>query len=322
MAGIGAPGGAGRGAIEALVVIGGSTASGKSALALALARELDGVVVNADSQQLFADLPTLTARPDAADLARAPHRLYGLLAADEQPSVARWLDLVVPVLGELRAERRAAILVGGTGLYLHALLRGLPPMPEIPAELRGELRAWAGDRPTAALHARLAARDPAMAARLSPTDRQRLLRAIEVVEATGRSLLAWQADPPVRPPLPPLLAGMALVPPAAVVNPRIEARLAAMLAGGALDEVGELLARRPDATALPIAKVHGLREFAAVQLGTLTPAAATAGIAAQIRQYAKRQRTWFRHQLPELAAVAAVGESEEALAAARILIAR
>jgi tRNA dimethylallyltransferase len=229
---------------------------------------------------------------------------------------------MAPVLAEARGDRRMLILVGGTGLYLHALLHGLPSMPDIGDEVRGALRAWAADRPAAELHARLAGRDPAMAARLRPSDRQRLLRAIEVVEATGRSLLAWQADPPVRLALPPLRAALALVPPAATVNPRIEARLAAMLAAGALDEVGALLERRPDATALPIAKVHGLRELAAVGTGMLPQDAATASIAAQIRQYAKRQRTWFRHRLAELTAIAAVGESPEASGAARDLIFR
>ena len=287
-----------------------------------MARLLDGIVVNADSQQLFADLPILTARPVAADLAQAPHRLYGVLAATEQPSVARWLELIGPVLAEVRAARRPLILVGGTGLYLHALLHGLPAMPEIPAALRGELRAWAAARPTAELHARLAARDAEMAGRLSPSDRQRLLRALEVMEATGRSLRAWQADPPVRLALPPLLAGMALVPPAATVNPRIEARLEAMLEAGAWGEIHDLLERVPEATTLPIAKVHGLREFAAVLRDAVPAQSARASVATQIRQYAKRQRTWFRHRLPELAAIPAVGDSPQALAAARNLILR
>jgi tRNA dimethylallyltransferase len=283
---------------------------------------LDGIVVNADSQQLFANLPILTARPVAADLAQAPHRLYGVLAATEQPSVARWLELIGPVLAEVRAARRPAILVGGTGLYLHALLHGLPAMPEIPTALRGQLRAWAGARPSIELHARLAVCDPEMAERLSPSDRQRLLRALEVMEATGRSLRAWQADPPVRLPLPPLLAGMALVPPAATVNPRIEARLEAMLEAGALSEIRDLLERVPEVTTLPIAKVHGLREFAAVLRDALPAESARASVAAQIRQYAKRQRTWFRHRLPELMAIPAVGDSPQALAAARNLIFR
>jgi tRNA dimethylallyltransferase len=307
--------------IEAVVVIGGSTASGKSALALALAQELGGVVVNADSQQLFADLPILTARPTPEDEAAAPHWLYGVLAAHEQPSVGRWLALIEPVLAACRKEGRPAIVTGGTGLYLHALLHGMPEMPEIPAGLRRSLRAWAEAAGSAALHARLGERDPVMAARLRPSDTQRLLRALEVVEATGRSLAAWQQEPRRRIPLPERRLGLALVPPPTAVNPRIEVRLEVMLGAGALNEVRALLERCPDAPTLPIAKVHGLRELAALLQGRLDAAAAQRSIAAQIRQYAKRQRTWFRHQLPELTPVADVGCSPAARRLAAALLA-
>lgn len=291
------------------MVIGGSTASGKSALALALAEATGGAVVNADSQQLFRDVPTLTARPTSADEARAEHWLYGVLAAGEQPSVGRWLALVAPVITALARERRPVILTGGTGLYLHALLHGLPRMPAIPPDLRQELRTWAESRPAAAVYARLAARDPTMALQLRPSDRQRVLRALEVKMATGRSLAEWQAD--VRPgvALPTRRIGVALVPPPAVVNPRIETRYAAMLKAGVLREVRDLLLRYPDALGWPIAKVHGLRELAAVLDGRIPHEAARDLIAAQVRQYAKRQRTWFRHQLPELQMVEDVGET-------------
>jgi tRNA dimethylallyltransferase len=295
-------------AAAALVVIGGSTASGKSALALALARATGGTVVNADSQQLFADLPILTARPTVAEEALAPHRLYGLLQPHEQPSVGRWMALAAPLLASTD-ERSPLIVTGGTGLYLHALLHGFPAMPEVPAALRRDLRAWAATVPSAAIHARLAAVDPVMAARLRASDPQRLLRALEVVEATGRSLAAWQAEPRRTLPLPPRRIGLSLVPPAGLVNPRIEARLDAMLASGVLAEVAALLRRAPEADRkLPIAKVHGLRELATVVRGELDLPAARAAIVPQVRRYAKRQRTWFRHQLPELAAVAARGE--------------
>ena len=295
------------------MVIGGSTASGKSALALELARRIDGIVVNADSQQLFVDLPKLTARPTAAETAAVPHRLYGALAATEQPSVGRWLHLVAEAWAEARRLGRTAVVTGGSGLYLHALLHGLPAMPEIPAGLRAELRAFARTAPPERLHDRLAARDPRMAARLHPTDPQRVLRALEGVEASGRSLLAWQADPRQRLPLPARLAGFALVPPAAVVNARIEARLRGMIAGGVLAEVQELMARRPDATSLPIAKVHGLRELAQVCRKELALEPASRSIAAQTRQYAKRQRTWFRHQLPELQPIEGSGDGGDAI---------
>ena len=195
-------------------------------------------------------------------------------------------------------------------------------MPDIPEALRAELREWARTMPACELHARLAIRDPAIAARLQPTDTQRLLRALEVVEATGRSLQSWQAAPRQRLPLPDRILGMALVPPAAVVNPRIEARLQAMLSAGAIADVADLASRCPDAASLPIAKVHGLRELAAVVAGRMGLEAAVPLIAAQIRGYAKRQRTWFRHQLPELAAVDEVGEGAQAYALAKGLIER
>ncbi len=301
------------------MVIGGSTASGKSALALALARELGGVVVNADSQQLFADLPILTARPSVEDERAAEHLLYGVLAADEQPSVGTWLALMERTLAA--AAGRPAIVTGGTGLYLHALLHGLPEMPAVPAALRADLRAWASGVAAEAVHARLRARDPVMASRLQPGDRQRAMRALEIVEATGQSLLIWQSAPRRRLPLPDRVVGVALVPPPAVVNPRLETRLDAMLAAGAMAEVALLLHRCPDALRLPIAKVHGLRELAAVHWDMLDSGQARVAIAAQIRQYAKRQRTWFRHQLPELRPITEVGESAAALAAATSLLA-
>ena len=298
---------------ELLVVIGGSTASGKSALAQALALRMGGVIVNADSQQLFHDLPTLTARPAEHETTTVPHLLYGVLGPEEQPSIGRWLALTAETLATIRAQRRPALVVGGSGLYLHALLHGVPAMPEIPRDLRNELRAWAMTRPSAEIHARLSEVDPAMAARLCPGDRQRMLRALEVRLASGRSLLDWQGAEPQQLPLPGRIVGIALLPPADVVAPRIQVRLSAMLAAGAMREVEELLARRPDALSLPVAKVHGMRELAAVARGELSQDAAVAKIEGQIRRYAKRQRTWFRYQLPELAACVEVGESDSAL---------
>lgn len=295
-------------AIEALVVIGGSTASGKSGLALALARAVGGVVINADSQQLFADLRILTARPTPEEEAAVSHRLYGVLPADAQPSVGDWLARVAAELDRCHGAAVPAIVTGGSGLYLHALLHGMPAMPDVPPDLRRSLRSWAAGRPAAEVHARLAACDPVMAARLPRSDPQRLLRALEVVEATGRSLAEWQAMPRERPRLPGPVVGAALLPPAGIVNPRIEARLDAMLAQGARDEVAALLRRRPDALRLAVAKVHGLRELAAMERGELAHASARAAIAAQIRQYAKRQRTFFRGQLPELAVATTLGD--------------
>jgi tRNA dimethylallyltransferase len=291
-----------------LVVIGGTTASGKSALALRLAAMTGGVIVNADASQLYRDLPLLTARPTAADEVRAEHRLYGVLAAHETGSAGRWLELAGPVLAELRAAGRPAIVVGGTGLYLGALLRGIAPVPDIPSGLRQDLRATAARTPPAQLHERLAAHDPVMAARLSPTDRQRVLRALEVVLATGRSLAEWQAMPPFRLDLPALPLGLALLPPRSVLAPRVAARLEAMIEAGALDEL-RAWRDRPDVP--PTAALHkatGVPELSLVLDGCLDLATGLARAAKRTLQYAKRQRTFFRHQLPDLVAMPVTAE--------------
>ena len=233
-----------------LIVVAGPTASGKSALALRLAEAERGVVINADSMQLYRDLRRLTARPAPEDQARAPHRLYGILDAADPASAGRWLQLAGAAIGEALAERRPAIVVGGTGLYLHALLHGLAPVPDISPEVRGAARARLAALGAPAFHAELAGLDPAMAARLRPTDRQRLLRAYEVVVGTGRSLAAWQAMPPLRVTLPACRRGLALVPPRPALYQRIDRRLRAMIeqwrserAGGA----GRALAARRSA---------------------------------------------------------------------------
>ncbi len=279
-----------------LVLIGGSTASGKSALALALAERIGGAIVNADSVQLYRDLPILTARPDASDLARAEHHLYGILQAHEASSVAAWLARLELVLARLQAEGRPAILTGGTGLYFKALLEGLPAIPEIPPELRAGLRA--DPAPTEALHARLVRLDPRLAARLEPGDRQRILRGLEVVLATGRPLTAWQADPPVRPPLPERRAGIALLPPADLVLPRIERRLDAMLEQGLLAELEAFRARTDDRPTM-LARADGVAEFGAHLDGRIDLAEARRFTVIKVRRYAKRQRTFFRGQLAQ-----------------------
>lgn len=288
------PGGAGPG----VVLIGGSTASGKSALALALAKRTGGVVLNADSVQLYRDLPILTARPGPADLAMAEHRLYGILDAREQASVAAWLDRIEWALAELAEAGRLAIVTGGTGLYFKTLIEGLPAMPDIPAGIRVPLRAT--DAPSPALHARLALLDPPLAQRLVPTDRQRILRGLEVVLATGRPLTEWQADPPRHVRLGGPIAGMALLPPANVVDRRIEARLDAMLAAGLIDELRafrEAFGPQGAGRTIPLAKADGVAEFGAFLDGEANLLEARARTILKVRRYAKRQRTFFRSQL-------------------------
>jgi tRNA dimethylallyltransferase len=296
--------------VSLLIVIAGPTASGKSALALRLAEAADGMVINADSMQLYRDLRIITARPSAADEARAPHRLFGVLNADEPASAGRWLQLAAAAIAEASAAQGPAIVVGGTGLYLHALLHGLAPVPDIPEPIRTAARLRLAERGLAALRAELAELDPVMAARLRPTDRQRLLRAYEVIVATGRSLAAWQEMSPVPIELPERRCGLALMPPRAALYHRIERRLRDMVEVGAIEELRALHRRRLPAD-LPLMKALAVPELLAHVSGNVDLETALQRAIAQSRRYAKRQITWLRHQLPELRPVAAFGESIE-----------
>jgi len=277
-----------------VLVIGGPTASGKSALALALARACDGVVINADSMQVYRELRVVSARPDAADEAAAPHRLYGVLSAATRGSVGAWLDLARREIAAAQAAGRLAIVVGGTGLYLKALGEGLAPVPVIPEALRAALRLFHAEAGDAALHARLTARDPQGAARLPPADVHRVLRALEVVEATGQSLAAFQAAQPPPPVLP--RRTILLMPPRDALAAPIARRCAAMLAGGALDEVAALLAVATDPS-LPARKAVGVPELARYLSGDSDLADTEAAFVQATRRFAKRQMTWFRHQI-------------------------
>lgn len=277
------------------VVICGPTASGKSGLALAVARELGGVVINADSMQVYDALPLLTARPAAADLEAAPHRLYGVLPPTETCSAARWRDMAAAEMEAARAAGRLPILCGGTGLYLKTLMEGLSPIPDIPEEIRAAARARLAEMGNAAFHAELAARDPVMAARLDPGNSQRLARAWEVIEATGRSLAAWQAEP-LEGAVPARWFTIVLDPGRPDLYARCDARFRAMMAAGALDEVREFEALGL-APGLPIQKALGRRELAAHLAGEMEPQAAVAAAIQATRNYAKRQGTWFRHQI-------------------------
>jgi tRNA dimethylallyltransferase len=268
------------GADVRVVLIAGPTASGKSALAVALAERLGGVVINTDSMQVYRDLFIITARPGAADLARAPHRLYGQVDAAENYSVGRFVEDAGVALREARAERRVAVFVGGSGLYFKALTRGLAAIPPISPEIRTSIRARLEADGVAALHEELARRDPVSAARLEPADRARIARALEVFEATGRTISDWHRDG-----LPPLLgdariAKMFLTPDRAALYRRIDTRFDTMLAAGALEEVRALAARHLDPL-LPAMKAHGvpwlIRHLTATP-GT-TPSASSPGFA-------------------------------------------
>ena len=280
------------------VLIAGPTASGKSALALALAQRTGGVIVNADSMQVYRDLKVITARPTPEQEAMVPHRLYGHVDAAVNFSAGAWVAEAATVLAEVRAQRRLPIFVGGSGLYFKALTRGLSAVPPIPPDVREGVRARLERDGVEALHAELARRDPAAAERLKPRDRTRIARALEVVEATGRSLSDWHRDG-----LPPLLpagtfTALFLEPEREQLYARIDARFEAMLKAGALEEVARLAARNLDPL-LPAMKAHGVPALIAHLEGETTLEEAAAIGRADTRHYAKRQFTWFRHQLPE-----------------------
>jgi tRNA dimethylallyltransferase len=282
------------GAPAPVVALTGPTACGKSGLAVRVAERFGGEIVNADSMQVYRDLSILTARPDAAATARVPHHLYGVLPAGEPCSAARWRALAEAAIAQVHARGRLPILVGGTGLYLRALLQGLVQVPGIPAGVRESVRDRQGRLPPADLHAQLAARDPAMAARLHATDTQRVARALEVVEATGRSLADYQAQPDA-PPLAHPVHVIAALPRRGELYRRIESRLVQMVAQGALAELRDLLDQDLD-PALPAMKAVGVPQLARYLRGAAPYAEALAAAQAATRRYAKRQITWLRHQ--------------------------
>jgi tRNA dimethylallyltransferase len=280
------------------VLIAGPTASGKSALALALAEATGGIVINADSMQVYRDLRVLTARPTREEEAALPHRLYGHIDAAVNFSAGAWVADAAEVLAEARGQNRLPIFVGGSGLYFKALTRGLSAVPPIPADVREGIRDRLQRDGVETLHARLLQRDPASAERLKPRDRTRIARALEVVEATGRSLTDWHRDglPPLLPPG--TFSAVFLEPERDELYARIDARFGAMLQAGALDEVAALASRKLDSL-LPAMKAHGVPALIRHLGGELALEQAAAIGRADTRHYAKRQFTWFRHQLPE-----------------------
>lgn len=282
---------------RAVVIIAGPTAAGKSALALALAQCTPAAIINADAIQVYAELRIITARPGPEACARAPHRLYGVLGAHERCSAGRWLGLACAEIEAAWGAGRLPVVVGGSGLYLKALMTGLSAIPAVPETVRAEVRALAADGSLDGLRAALARHDPAQAARAASLDRQRLMRALEVVLATGHGLLWWQQRSP---PAPPLAAArfvtVVVSPPPSALAALIDARFARMVADGAICEVRALLALGLDAQ-LPAMKAVGVRELRSYLMGETALALAIAGAQRASRVLAKRQRTWFRHQL-------------------------
>ena len=276
------------------VLIAGPTAGGKSTLALALAERVGGVIVNADSMQVYRELRTLTARPSAADEVKVPHRLYGTVSARETYSVGRWTLDARAAIAEASAAGRVPIVVGGTGLYLAALTEGLADVPPIPAAIRGAVRARLAAEGAPALHAELLKRDPVIAARLRPSDPQRIARALEVLEATGRSLATFQtatAAPGLD-----IAARVVVAPPRTGLYAAIDARFNAMLAEGALEEVSAIAALDLPADA-PARRALGVEPLLAHLDGRMSLEEAMAAAKLASRHYAKRQLTWVRNKM-------------------------
>lgn len=280
------------------LLIAGPTASGKTALALTLADRFGGAIINTDSMQVYRDLSIITARPTAEEMARAPHFLFGTVDAALNYSVARWLADAGEALKQIEGEGRLPIFVGGTGLYFRALTEGLSDIPPVPDEIRAELRAWAEGRDPAALHARLAERDPETAAHLRPTDPQRILRALEVIEATGRSLRSFHDERRGAVLKSEEVLSIFLAPDRDVLRARIDARFDGMIASGTVEEVTRLAARGLD-PALPAMRAHGVPGIIRALHGDVSMEDAIEKGKADTRAYSKRQHTWFRHQAPD-----------------------
>lgn len=278
-----------------LALIAGPTASGKSALAIELAERIGGTVINADASQVYRDLCILSARPSRTDEARVPHRLFGYVDGAEPCSAARWAADAVAEVRRVHAAGGVPVLVGGTGLYLRTLIDGIAPVPEIDPGIRAAVRAM----PVVEAHAALSREDPEAARRLNPRDTTRIARALEVVRSSGRTLAAWQAarrggigeTVDVR--------GLVLLPNRETLTARCDARLVQMFDEGGVDEVAALLARTDVPADAPVRRAIGVPEIAAMLDGTLSREKALAAAQLATRRYAKRQYTWFRHQLPE-----------------------
>jgi len=278
------------------ILIAGPTASGKSAFALELAEQRGGLIINADSMQVYHELHILTARPGEADQARAPHRLYGFRPCRDPYSAGHWLDDAAAALAEARRRGLLPIFVGGTGLYFQALLEGLSPVPEIPDEIRGYWRARACTETAPALHGELAKRDAAAAAQLRASDTQRIIRALEVIDATGQSLTQWQQVKGT-----PLLdtaltQGYVVAPDRVALYRACEARAGRMIEAGAIDEVAALFRLGLDPS-LPVMGAIGVRPLGAYLRGEIDLEAALSRWQTETRRYAKRQLTWARRNM-------------------------
>ncbi|GHB31660.1 tRNA dimethylallyltransferase [Pseudovibrio japonicus] len=278
------------------MLIAGPTASGKTALSIQLAKELDAWVVNADSMQIYSDLHILSARPSAEEESQAPHHLFGHVASDQPYSVMNWLTEFGEVLSAARAERRPLVVVGGTGLYFKSLLEGLSLLPDIPEDVREHWRGFAQDVSSDELHGALAERDEVMAERLHPSDTQRIVRALEVIEGTGKSLSVWQNERSTPLPMPEETVPVVLLPNRKVLHERIHRRFDLMMEHGAVEEACALWAKGLDPN-LQVMKAIGVKQLAEAAQGVTSMEWAIEKAKTETRRYAKRQSTFFRGQL-------------------------
>ncbi|MCB1680430.1 MAG: tRNA (adenosine(37)-N6)-dimethylallyltransferase MiaA [Rhodospirillales bacterium] len=283
-----------------ILIIAGPTASGKSARAIEVAEQKNGVIINCDSMQVYDGLHRLTAQPPEEDLEKAPHRLYSALHPNEPCSAGTWRQMVDPIIRDVLEQGKTPVIVGGSGLYIKALTEGLSPIPDVPDEIRRKAVALQKERGNPAFHAELEKRDPEMAARFHPYHTARLVRAWEVLEATGKSLAEWQKEDRLAPPDNWNFEIEIIIPERPVLHQRCNDRLLWMIDNGVLEEVEEF-ARRVESgeirTGIPLLKALGYKQLLGYIRGELSKAEAISQAQAKTRQYAKQQVTWFRHQL-------------------------
>ncbi len=278
-----------------VLVIGGPTASGKSGLALSLASSLSGVVINGDSMQIYQELPLLTAQPSTEEVLSVPHRLYAALPPDDICSAARWRNLALEEISKAHAENKLPVIVGGSGFYLKTLLQGISPVPDVPQTVRDKISALQKKLGNPEFHQAFSLHDPVMAKRLNPFNTQRLIRAWEVLESTGKSLAEWHALPPEKPPEHLRFLTVSLLPERKLLYDSCNTRFEQMLKTGVLDEVKQFKEQFPAETAL--SKALGFSELSAYLDGKLSLPEAVSSTQQSTRHYAKRQITWFRHQI-------------------------
>lgn len=293
-----------------IIVIVGPTASGKSQLALAIAQESDAVIINADSMQVYTAIPVLSAQPDANEQSLVPHKLYSILDATASCSVGVWLALAKEAIDAALMQGKQPIVVGGTGLYIKSLLRGISPIPDIDESVRNKMRTLFMEIGNTAFHALLEKHDPIMAKRLPPGDSQRMIRSMEVLEQTGISLAQWHEVSPVSYYNQDDFTSLTLIPPRTLLYHNCDSRFRHMLKNGALDEVRSLMQAELPPT-LPVMKTLGVQELRRYLNGEITQEDAISLAQTSTRHYAKRQLTWFRHQIPESHIVSYENTQEE-----------